>query len=79
MLGEHVCHKALYILDFFFFNFFFIFIFETGSHFVGLAILELTMLTRLASNSRDLLASAFQVLTVKTCARKPRPFKMFLF
>lgn len=46
-------------------NFFF---FETGFHYVGLAILEVTVWTRLALNSQSSPASAFRVLGLKVWA-----------
>ena len=63
----------LFVLWFFGFFFFF----ETGFPCVALAVLELTLLTRLASNSEILLPLCPRVLGLQVCDTSAQPFFVF--
>lgn len=56
-----------------FFVLFCFFLILTGSHYVAVASLELTMYIRLALNLQRLPASASRVLELKVCATIPCP------
>lgn len=50
---------------------FVVFLFKTGSHYLSLAILELTVKARLSSNSQRSIAFASRMLGLKACTTPP--------
>ena len=56
---------------FFFIQYYYYYYFEIACYYVALAVLEITMQTRLALNSTEIPASASQGLRLKACAIVP--------